>query len=152
MERRRRGLGYRENENRNIIPNEINQIFSFIQKCNKSGYLLDRLLLRLPHAPQFSAKRYYLYQRLLRNKLSHYTNENSLRIVNELYEPKCESWPEQEQRFYNKLSRILIRHFLYEDSIFIILTSKRMKREKKGEHLRVRRTIAQSVLRILRGR
>jgi hypothetical protein len=71
--------------------------------------------------------------------------------VTELYEPKCESWPEQEQRYYNKLCRILIRHFLYEDSIFIILTSKRMRREKKLDHLRARRFVARSVLQILKG-
>jgi len=40
------------------------------------------------------------------------------------------------------LSRVLIGRFLREDSIFAILTSKRMKREKKLEHLRTRRVVA----------
>lgn len=95
--------------------------------------------------------RFYLYQGILKGRLGHYANEKSLKLVNELYEAKCESWPEHEQRYYNKLCRVLIRHFLYEDSVFIILTSKRMKREKKLDHLRARRAVARSVMEILRG-
>ena len=71
--------------------------------------------------------------------------------MNELYDPKCENWSEQEQRFYNKICRILIHHFLHEDSIFIILTSKRMKKDKKSDHLRARRVITSSVSAILKG-
>jgi hypothetical protein len=55
-----------------------------------------------------------------------------------------------EQRYYNTICRVLIRHFLQEDSIFIILTSKRMKSQKKLDHLRARRKVASSVLRILK--
>lgn len=65
---------YQENDNRNIIPNEINQIFSFLQKKNKSGHIVDKLFNKLPHNPEFTPKRYYLYQSLLKNKLGHYTN------------------------------------------------------------------------------
>jgi len=134
-----------------VVPNEINQIFSFIQKAAKSGPLLEKLFLKFPHSAAFTPKRYYQYQMLLKNKLGHYANEKSLKLVTELYEPKCENWPEEEQRYYNKISRVLIRHFLYEDSIFIILTSKRMKKEKKCDHLRARRQISEAVLTILKG-
>lgn len=41
--KKKRAVKYQENENRNIVPNEINQIFSFIQKKNKSGALLARM-------------------------------------------------------------------------------------------------------------
>jgi hypothetical protein len=112
---------------------------------------MEKMFKKFPHPPNFTIKRFYLYQGLLKNKLGHYTNERSLKLVTELYEPKCVSWSEQEQRFYNKLCRILIRHFLYEDSIFIILTSKRMKSGKKSDHLRARRAVAESVLQILKG-
>jgi hypothetical protein len=110
-----------------------------------------KLFSKYPHPEAYSIKRFYLYQALLKNRLGHYSNERSLKIVNELYEPKCENWSEQEQRFYNKICRILIHHFLHEDSVFIILTSRRMKREKKSDHLRARREIALSVAGILRG-
>jgi hypothetical protein len=126
-------------------------VFSFVQKQNKSGYLTTRLFQKYDHPEQFTVKRFYFYQSLLRNRLGHYSNERSLKIVNELYDPKCENWSEQEQRFYNKICRILIHHFLHEDSIFIILTSKRMKKEKKSDHLRARRAISSSVSCILKG-
>jgi hypothetical protein len=144
VERKRRGqVKYQENENRNIIPNEINQIFSFIQKKNKSGHIVEKLFKKFPHGEGFSPKRFYLYQSLLKGRLGHYTNEKSLKL--------CESWSESEQRYYNKICRVLIHHFLHEDSIFIILTSKRMKSDKKFDHLRARRQVSDSVLRILKG-
>lgn len=152
VERKKKNIvKYQENENRNIIPNEINQIFSFIQKKNKSGTVIDRLLAKYPHPQNYTSKRFYLYQGLLKNRLGHYANEKSLRYLSELYEPKCENWPEEEQRFYNKLCRILIHHFLEEDSVIIIATSKRMKQEKKKDHLHARRYVKESVMRALKG-
>ena len=112
---------------------------------------MDKLFTKFPHPTTYTPKRYFQYQKLLKNKLGHYANEKSLKLVTELYELKCENWSEEEQRYYNKISRVLIRHFLYEDSVFIILTSKRMKKEKKGDHLRARRQISEAVLTILKG-
>jgi chorismate mutase len=37
-----------ENKNRNVVPNEINQIISFIQKKNKSGHLVSKLFEKFP--------------------------------------------------------------------------------------------------------
>jgi hypothetical protein len=75
-----------ENENRNVVPNEINQIISFIQKPSKSGRLVERLLAKFPAEGEgYSLRRFYLYQALLREKVGHYTNERSLRLINELY-------------------------------------------------------------------
>lgn len=115
------------------------------------GSWLPNCSKKYQHPPEYTIKRFYLYQALLKNRLGHYTNERSLKVVSELYEPKCENWTEQEQRYYNKICRVLIHHFLYEDSIFIILTSKRMKSEKKRDHLTARRKIAESVSHILKG-
>jgi hypothetical protein len=36
------------NENRNIIPNEINQIFSFVLKKKKSEHLVAKLMKKYP--------------------------------------------------------------------------------------------------------
>ena len=133
------------------MPNEINQIFSFVQKQTKSGYLVEQLFRKYAHPEEYTTKRFYHYQALLKNRLGHYSNEKSLKVVTELYDSKCETWKEQEQRFYNKICRILIHHFLHEDSVFIILTSRRMKKEKKSDHLKARREIAPLVDDILKG-
>lgn len=56
-----------ENENRNVVPNEINQIVSFVQKRNKSGVLLEKIMRRYPPASaSFTLPRFYLYQALLK--------------------------------------------------------------------------------------
>lgn len=76
MDRQRKStLRYQVNENRNVVPNEINQIFSFVQKQNKSGPLLAKIMKKYP-APleSCSIKRFYLYQGLLKNRLGHYSN------------------------------------------------------------------------------
>ena len=122
-----------------------------MQKQNKSGFLTAKLFNKYPHPEAYTPKRFYNYQSLLKNRLGHYSNEKSLKIVMELYDLKCETWTEQEQRYYNKICRILVHHFLHEDSIFIILTSRRMKKEKKSDHLRARRQIAGAVGDVLRG-
>jgi hypothetical protein len=44
---------------------------------------------KISHPPEYTLKRFYLYQSLLKGRLGHYTNEKSLRVVGELYEPKC---------------------------------------------------------------
>lgn len=88
---------------------------------------------------------------LLKNRLGHYANEKCLRHLTQIYEPSCENWTEEEQRFYMRLTRALIHHFLEEDSVFIILTSKRMKQEKKRDHLHARRYVKECVMRALRG-
>ena len=56
------------------MPNEINQIFSFAQKDTKSQYLVIKLFEKYPHPEEYSIKRFYHYQNLLKNRLGHYTN------------------------------------------------------------------------------
>lgn len=84
-----------ENENRNVIPNEINQIISFLQKQTKSGAILERLWKKYP-APDasYSLGRFYLYQRMLKERVGHYSNEASLKLLSGLYEPDCRVWSE----------------------------------------------------------
>jgi hypothetical protein len=69
-----------ENENRNIVPNEVSQIMSFLQKKSKSGPVLERIWAKNnPVEKSFSIKRFYLYQSLLKEKVGHYSNEASLK-------------------------------------------------------------------------
>jgi hypothetical protein len=44
-------------------------------------------------------------------------------------------YSEEEQAFYNKVSRVLIFHFLNTDSVSSTLTSKRMDKSKKQLHI-----------------
>lgn len=64
-----------QNENRNIIPNVVNQILSYIQKKNKSLSMTEKIFEKYNPKSDWSVKRFYLYQNMLKNKISHYVNE-----------------------------------------------------------------------------
>ena len=76
-----------ENENRNVVPNEINQIISFLQKRSKSEGVLSRLWERFPGGEGYSVSRFYLYQGILKERTGHYSNEQQLKLLGQLYEP-----------------------------------------------------------------
>lgn len=77
-----------------MIPNEINQIISFLQKRTKSGAILAKLWKKwAPEDENWSMERFYLYQNLMKEKVGHYSNEASLRLLAQLYEPDCRVWP-----------------------------------------------------------
>lgn len=63
-----------QNENRNIIPNIVNQILSYIQKKNKSLEMTEKIFEKYNTSNEWSVKRFYLYQNMLKNKISHYVN------------------------------------------------------------------------------
>jgi hypothetical protein len=109
------------------------------------------MLKHPPSSPCHTPKRFYLYQSLLKDKVSNYINEASLQLVTQLYEPECHVYELEEQRYYNRVTRIMITHFVGEDSIFNILTSRRMHKEKKKVHLTMRRELGRKVREILRG-
>jgi hypothetical protein len=69
-----------QNENRNIMPNIVNQILSFIQKKNKSMGTTEKIFAKYNARSEWSVKRFYLYQNMLKNKISHYVNEETMKI------------------------------------------------------------------------
>ena len=71
-----------------MIPNEINQILSFLQKRSKSEHILARIWAKNPaRVEKYSIGRFYLYQNVLKEKTGHYSNEQQLRLLGSLYEP-----------------------------------------------------------------
>lgn len=101
-----------QNVNRNVLPNVMHQVISFIQKRSKSGKLVERAFARFPSHPSYSIKRFYLYQLLIKDKLNHYVSKDSLMILKQIQEPNCEVYARSEQEYYNKISRILVFCFL----------------------------------------
>ena len=58
-------------ENRNIMPNIIRLVLSYVQKPGKSSRLVEELI-RKDGLPEASLKRYFLYHRLVRDKMENY--------------------------------------------------------------------------------
>ena len=63
-----------KNENRNIVPNLINQMISFILKKIKSHKLVKKMFDTLPHDPNWTEKRFYFYMKKIKESITHYVN------------------------------------------------------------------------------
>lgn len=73
-----------QNANRNVVPNIMHQVISFLQKKSKSEKVLLRVIQRLGVGHICSPKRFYLYQVLIKDKLNHYLNGESLIVLKSL--------------------------------------------------------------------
>lgn len=51
----------------------------------------------------------------------------------------------EEQTFYNKISRILICNFLRSGALLNVLSSKKITRTSKDEHLKIQRHLIQKL-------
>ena len=84
--------------------------------------------------------RFYSYQRLVREKVNCYINEESLSLLGSFHDPTCQEYSLQEQSIFLKMSQMLAQHFLALEFDLGTLTSVRIKKEgSKLNHLRMRR-------------
>jgi hypothetical protein len=90
-------------------------------------------------------QRFYYYQLLIKAKLNNYVNADSLALLKELQDPLCEVYNKEEQRHYNKISRLLVQYFLTREYDSIILTSVRVNSDKKLDHLIMKRKILEKI-------
>lgn len=86
-----------------------------------------------------SVQRFYLYQSLLKEKINHYANEESLRYLLKHLEPECVIYSREEQEIYCRVGLTLISFFLREQAALIILNSQRIKCVNKLDHLKTKR-------------
>jgi hypothetical protein len=78
----------KEVKSRNILPNAINLILSFIRRVNKSGKLVEKIIDKLGEG-DYSLKKYYSYQSYLKDAITNYTSKNILHLVTSFCEPSC---------------------------------------------------------------
>ena len=76
---------------------------------------------------------------MLKNKMSHYVNEDTMKIYKNTCNLDLLIFEQDEQVFYNKISRILVFNFLKNEAHISTLTSRRMDKSKKYEHMRAER-------------
>lgn len=138
-----------KNENRNIIPNIMNQMLSFVEKKHKSEWLIVRLFEKYSHSENWTIAKYYCYMKRMKSSMGHYINENELQAITRIQEPECEIYSSEEQMFYLKICRIAIDYFFKTQSILISLTSNRMSEQKRKAHLVARRALLQRMQQLL---
>lgn len=86
----------RSNENRNVMPNLVHQIFSFLFKPKKSLPIV-RTLFEGSTLEGVSVDRFYLYQALIKESMNHYVNHTSLSILQKLADPTTSVFSSVEQ-------------------------------------------------------
>ena len=123
-----------------MIPNIIHQVNAFLFKKKRSGPLVEKLLAKL-NIEGTSSKRYFAYVNLVKEQINNYVNVDSLAILNQMQDPNCVIYPEEEQRTYMKIGRILVQYFLMHEFDSINLTSKKMKSDKRIDHLQIKRYV-----------
>jgi hypothetical protein len=57
---------YSDVTNRNILPNNLNLILSFIRRINKSGKFVEKIIQKLKGDENFTTKKFYAYQSYLK--------------------------------------------------------------------------------------
>lgn len=82
---------------------------------------------------------------MLKSKISHYVNEETMKIFMKTGNVDKLVYSESEQEFYNKVSRILIFHFLKTEAQTSTLTSKRMDKTKKATHIEVQSQLTEKL-------
>ena len=57
---------YTDVTNRNVLPNNLNLILSFIRRINKSGKYVERIIQKLNGDENITTKKFYAYQTYLK--------------------------------------------------------------------------------------
>lgn len=74
---------------RNILPNIVHQLVIFVQKKSKSKTIVERILKSYGKQDKRYVEKFYLYQRFIKEKTSHYLNEDILKEYTKVQEIKC---------------------------------------------------------------
>ena len=138
------GLSYQEDikyvKNRNILPNIINLIVSYISRINKSKKIVKKILHKY-RDDRYSLKRFYAYQIYLKSAISGYTSKNILHLIVTFCDPASTIFRTDEQQFYNMVCRALIGHYLNIEGPLKLLTSKKEHKTLKVDHFKIYRYI-----------
>lgn len=103
---------YIQISSRNLLPNIINMIVSYIRRINKSGKMVQRIIQKCHGGSKFSAKKFYSYQAYLKESTSRNNTKHTLAEITMTVDPANYIFSVEEQQFYNMVCRMLIAHFL----------------------------------------
>lgn len=88
--------------------------------------MVQKLIIKLGLTEVCSVPNFFSYQKSLKDKMNHYLNARAVRAYRCIQDPACELYSEEEQMHYNRMSRMLIQHYLENEFAPSILTSKRV--------------------------
>lgn len=83
-------------------------------------------------------KQFYAYQNYLKNNVNDYIIREAIKAVMDYTNPSLSSFSIKDQRLFNKIFRVVVRKYLEEDYLSIIMTTG-MDKVKRADHMKVRR-------------
>ena len=153
MEKKDRGRfgkkKYIRDDLRNIIPNIVHQIYSFLLNSNRSEQFLRRILeTETEPAIESTIRDYYHFMKCFRAKMDKNLSKGSLKAL--LKAEKYEEWRSDGIKF-KKFTVLLIRHFLHSsESLVNILSSRKIPSWKFPKYMGGIRMIQELVEKELR--
>ena len=122
-----------------MLPNNLNILLSYIRRINKSGHIVQKIIDRLDQGKSYTAKKFYSYQAYLKEQVPFHKTKHTLKRITEYQDSNFRIFSAEEQRFYNKVCRILIAAFLNDAYLPNLLTSRKIHKTSKAEHLKIRK-------------
>jgi hypothetical protein len=115
-------------------------MISFLSRERKSLDVIHKYLSYHHSDCQLIEKRFYAFLRMKKERVGNYITMSILREFLEV-EPQQSFYPVEEQRFYLKLIRVVFMYYINSVSPVCSLTSTRIQKDYKIEHIRVQRQI-----------
>jgi hypothetical protein len=131
-----------------MIPNSVHQLLSFVQQQFKSRYLCGPIFARLNSNPAFTLDRFYNFHRMLRGRVNTYVNEDAMGDITQVGVLDYQEYGFEEQAFYCRVSRVMVRRFLRTEAVMLTLRSSKIKRENIPKHLAVQRFLYENMVSI----
>ena len=135
-----------QRDSRNNIPNSVHHLLVYIQREFKSGRIVRRIFAHSCPDTTYTPSRFYLFQKILKTRINNYVNEETLKRVLEPGHILSGEFPFLEQFYYCRVARALIRYFLKTESVPMVLRSKKVRPDNRGEHLNVQRYLYEDLI------
>lgn len=127
-------------KSRNILPNVINLLVSYIRRINKSGKIVKKIIEKFGDS-RYDVKKFYSYQLYLKEAITDYNTRNILHLIITFCDPTSSVFRVEEQMFYNMVCRTLIAAYLKTEGPLSLLTSKKEHKTNKRDHFKIYRYV-----------
>ena len=89
-------------------------------------------------------KKFYAYQNYLKNNVNDFIIREAVKAVMSYRNPSISSFTLDEQQFFNRVFRVVVKEYLEDNYLTSILNSE-MPEGKRRDHLKVRRYMLEMI-------
>lgn len=92
---------------------------------------MEKIIKRLDEGKNYTSKKFYSYQAYVKEQIPFHKTKHTLKEITEYNDTNYSIFSIAEQRFYNKVCRILISDFLKKSYLPTLLTSSKIHKTSK---------------------